>query len=536
MVANSNWEVGPGYRVVPEIINIFSETVDRHVEEGRGDAIAVVSMERHVTFRELQAEASAVAAALRGFAVSKGDRVLVISRNTLAAVTTILAALKIGAVPVLANSMLPANEIDYVLEDCGASVAFAAGSAVNILRQFAQDGRITRLIVLDGPVNSEGEDYSVLVSGGGRVPTVATSASDPAFMVYSSGTTGRPKGIVHGHKWIVTVGDPNVLQMDFNPTDIVSTVGEISFMGNFGHAFIFPLYAGSAIALFAEKVTPSAVLEFFRVLKPTIFLSVPTFYRMMLAEENFTAALRLLPFRFMVSTGEVLGESVWNRWHDETGVKIYEIYGVSEFQTLLSNGPDLPLKPGSLGKPAPGVKVALLDQSLNEVPNGTPGVLMVHRSDPGLFLEYYQDPDRWRQQHRGEWYYTGDVMQVDEDGYYFYLGRQDDLFKSRGYLISPQEIENVLQRHPGVAEVAVVGHPDALTGNAIVAYVVLDASQAPSEALKEEILAFVSQLIAQYKMPKVLNFVGEIPKSPVGKILRRALRGGPQENNTEPAA
>lgn len=397
---------------------------------------------------------------------------------------------------------------------------------MDILRQFLEQGRLTRLVVLDAQANSEEEDFSALVSGGGSLPTESTRASDPAFMVYSSGTTGRPKGIVHGHKWVITVGDPNVLQMEFNPTDIVSTVGEISFMGNFGHAFIFPLYAGSAIALFAERATPSAVLEFFRALKPTIFLSVPTFYRMMLATENFTADLRSLPFRFMVSTGEVLGEAVWNRWHDETGIEIYEIYGVSEFQTLLGNGPALALKPGSLGKSAPGVKVALLDPSLNEVPNGTPGVLMVHRSDPGLFLEYYQDPERWRQQHRDEWYYTGDVMQVDEDGYYYYLGRQDDLFKSRGYLISPQEIENVLQRHPGVAEVAVVGHPDAVTGNAIVAYVVLDASHAPGEDLKDEILDFASRDISHYKLPKALNFVDEIPKSPVGKILRRALRGG----------
>jgi acetyl-CoA synthetase len=343
-------------------------------------------------------------------------------------------------------------------------------------------------------------------------------------MVYSSGTTGRPKGIVHGHKWVVAVGDPGVLQMEFARDDIVSTPGEFSFMGNFGHAFIFPLYAGSAIALFSERVTPASVLEFFSAARPTILLSVPTFYRTMLASTEFLAAIRNYRFRFMISTGEPLGAAVWTRWQQETGVTIYEIYGVSEYQTILANGPSLPLKPGSIGKPAPGVDVALLDESLNRVGPGVSGVFAIRRSDPGLFLEYYRQPERWRAQHRGDWYFTGDVMQVDEDGYYYYLGRQDDLFKSRGYLISPPEIENVLQRNPAIAEVAIIPRPDERIGNTIVACVVLKPGREADAALTDSLIALAKENLAPWKVPQHIEFVPVLPKSPVGKLVRRLLR------------
>jgi acetyl-CoA synthetase len=227
----------------------------------------------------------------------------------------------------------------------------------------------------------------------------------------------------------------------------------------------------------------------------------------------------------MVSTGETLGAAVWQQWHEQTGIPILELYGVSEVQSLLSNSPLMPVRPGSIGKPAPGVKVALLDDRLGEVGPGESGVFAVHRSDPGLFLEYYKQPEKWKAQHRGDWYYTGDVMQVDEDGYYWYLGRGDDLFKSRGYLISPHEVENALQRHPAVAEVAVVPQPDDVVGNIVTAFVLLRAGYETSDALQAEILEAARQHLAPYKLPKSLQFISEMPKSPVGKILRRALRG-----------
>ncbi|MFO1188171.1 MAG: AMP-binding protein [Alphaproteobacteria bacterium] len=521
------WAVGPGYRVYPPQVNMFAEIVDRHVAGGQGDAPAVIWESGRWSFRELQAEAGCMAVGLRSLGLAKGDRVLVRSRNSPQSVAVILAALKIGAIPVLTNSLLAEGEIDYILENSGARMACVPESMAEPVRALLAKGRLDRIVLLEGEARlpTEVTYAGIRRPEGASLPTAETDAMDPAFMLYSSGTTGRPKGIVHAHRWVITLGDPSLLQMTYAPSDVVGTTGEYSFMGNFGHALVFPLYAGAAVAVFGGRVAPDAVHDYYRLTKPTVFVSVPTFYRSMLASPGFTARLRDMGFRFMVSTGEPLGAAVWNRWFDETGITLYEIYGVSEFEVLLSNGPDLTVKPGALGKPAPGVKVALLDASLDEVPAGAQGVLMIHRSDPGLYLGYFRDPVRWKAQHRGEWYYTGDVMRRDEDGYYWYLGRDDDLFKSRGYLISPQEIENVLQRHPAVAEAAVIGEPEERIGYAIIAYVVLKPGHAASDALSLAMIEFVRQNTAPYKAPKALRFIAEMPKNPVGKILRRALRG-----------
>jgi acetyl-CoA synthetase len=521
------WSVGPGYRVYPRTVNICTEILDRHVAEGRGEAPAIVWPDGRWSFSKLQAVVNALAAKARSRGVRKGDRMIVLGRNSPIAVATVLAGFKIGAVPVMLNSLLAESEIDYIIDNSEARVAFAPASNAQALRSLLAKGRLERLFLLQGEAQGpHEEDWSALdQQDTAQVPTEETDAMDPAFMVYSSGTTGRPKGIVHAHRWVITVGDPNVLQMTFGPQDVIATTGEYSFMGNFGHALVFPLYAGASIAVYGDRVTPEGVIEFFRACKPTIFLSVPTFYRSMLAARNFTAELRGASLRFMVSTGETLGAAVWNQWHDETGIEILELYGVSEVQSLVSNSPLLPVKPGSIGKPAPGVKVALLNDSLDEVGPGESGVLAIHRSDPGLFLGYHKQPDKWKAAHRGDWYYTGDVMSRDEEGYYWYLGRGDDLFKSRGYLISPHEVENALQRHPAVAEVAVVPQPDDVLGNVVSAFAVVRTGFTGSDALTKEILDFARQHLAPYKIPKSLQFVSEMPKSPVGKILRRALRG-----------
>jgi acyl-coenzyme A synthetase/AMP-(fatty) acid ligase len=527
----AQWAVGPGYRVYPPRLNIFAEIIDRHVAEGRGDNAALWWSNGRWTFCELQAETSKFAAGLRSLGLQRGDRVILRSRNSARSVVAILATLKLGYVPVLTNSLLTETELDYILDNSDAKVALVADAFAAPLRSLQSKGRLDKLIILDGVAKGAHElSYDdVRQPDQPDQPTADTDAMDPAFMLYSSGTTGRPKGIVHAHRWVVTVGDPSCLQMEFTTSDIVATAGEFSFMGNFGHALIFPLYSGSGLAIFEERVSPEAVLSFLEQSRSTIFVSVPTFYRNMLAAEGFTSALRNKSLRYMVATGEPLGAAVFESWRKETGITIYEIYGVSEFEVLLSNGPGIPVKPGSAGKVAPDVGAKLLNDSLEEVGPNESGVLMIERNDPGLYLGYHKQPDRWRTQHRGNWYYTGDVMRRDEDGYHFYLGREDDLFKSRGYLISPQEIENVLQRHPAVAEAAVIGQPDQLMGNTIAAYVVLKTPYKGSDALSDEIRKFAAEHTSPYKVPRVLTFIGEMPKNPVGKILRRALRASPPD-------
>lgn len=523
----SGWAVDDGYRVYPPRMNITTEVVERHVASGRGQATAVRWQGGRWTFVELKREVDALAAGLARLGVAKGDFILIHSRNLPQSVAAVFAGLKLGAVPTLTASMLTEPELDYILENSGARLALAMGAVATPLRALKARGRLDTLVILDEREAGPGAIAygQVLDQQATDVATADTEAIDPAFMLYSSGTTGKPKGILHAHRWIVTVGDPILVQMKYRADDIVLSPGEYSFMGAFGHAFMFPLYAGAGIATFSGRGTPENAFRCVEELGVTIFSFVPTFYRMALAEPGLRDRFDLASLRFMCTMGEQLGTTVCEQWAEVYGIPLYESYGVAEVEVLVGNGPDYPVKPGSIGRVLPGLKVALLDDELKEVGPGEEGVFMIHRSDPGLYLGYHKQVERWRKQHRGDWYYTGDVMHFDEDGYFWYHGRKDDIFKSRGYLIAPQEIEDVVIKHPAVAEVAVTGIADATRGKTIAAFVKLTAGSRGTDALAREIIAFAGERLARYKVPETVRFVDAIPKNPVGKLLRRALAG-----------
>ena len=524
----TGWVVDDGYRVYPPRMNITTEVVDRHVEEGRGGNVAVHWSGGSWTYQEFQSEINGLAAGLADLGVGKGDFTLIHTRNHPRSSAAVFAAMKLGAVPTLSASMLKEPELEYILENSGARTGIAMDAVSEPLRSLKAKGAFDTLIIVDA-ADGAGADaiaYTDVLKADGDIPTADTDAMDPAFMLYSSGTTGKPKGILHAHRWVITVGDPVLVQMKYQEDDIVLSPGEYSFMGAFGHAFMFPLYGGAGIATLSERGTPENAFKFVEELGVTIFSFVPTFYRMALAEPGLKERFDLSSLRFMCTMGEQLGTTACEQWAEVYGIPLYESYGVAEIEVMIGNGPDYPVKPGSIGKVLPGYRVALLDDELNEVGPGEDGVFMIHRSDPGLYLGYYKQVDRWRKQHRGDWYYTSDVMHCDGDGYFWYHGRQDDIFKSRGYLIAPQEIEDVVLKHPAVAEVAVTGIADETRGKTIAAFVVLAEGNGGSDVLAQTIIEFAGEKLARYKVPETVSFVDAIPKNPVGKLLRRVLAAG----------
>ena len=520
----SNWRAGPGHRVYLPNTNIAREVVDRHVDSGAGDRPAILWDGGRWTYAQLRAEALAFAAGLRALGVARNSKVVIRSRNAPEACVAVLALYYLGAVAVWANSLLTEDELSYIFENSEARFAVTTSALSETLLNLKKRGELDEVIILDRGASEPDRGYDYIKSLGDKsFQPVETSAEDPAFMLYSSGTTGRPKGILHAHRWVVTVGDPARIQMEYATDDVVLTPGEFSFMGTFGHAFMFPLYSGCTIALYSERPVPEQVIGSIAKHGVTIFVSVPTFYRTLLANPGLRDSFAATKLKRVISTGEPLGAAVYEKWMAEYKTPLFDVYGVSEVEVLIGNGPANPVKPGSIGKKLVGMKIALLNDQLEEVEPGEPGVLMIHRSDPGLFLGYYRQPEKWKNQHRGEWYYTGDVMIRDEEGYYWGAGREDDLFKSRGYFISPQEIEDAIIKHPAVAEAAVVGLPDPGIGNRVAAFVVL-RSGSKSENFEEELIAFLRPTLAAFKMPKSVKVMDALPKNPVGKILRRALR------------
>ncbi len=518
-----------GYRVYPPKVNMYAETVGRVIAGGEGARPALVWADSSLTYDALDTEVGRVAAGLLEAGLERGQAILLRSNNQPAYPILVLAAFRIGAVAVMSSSLLQKDEVAYLLENSGARIAAAPAHLAEPLLALVAEGALDKVILIDGQSDLDGvTSYDGLKQAAPIDWTADTDAMDHAFMVYSSGTTGQPKGILHAHRWVITLGDPVVLHNEYEPGDVTLTPGEFSFMGTFGNNLIGPLRAGAAIALYFDRAAPRPVLEAVERFKVTKFLSVPTFYRRVLSESGVEDGIDFSTVRHFISAGESLGSTVPELWAERFALPLFEIYGVSEVMTCMANTHYNTVKWGSMGKGLPGIRMCIMNDRLEPVAPGEQGRLMIHRDDPGMFLCYYKQWDKWQAAHKGEWYDTGDVMRQDEDGYYYYLGRKDDLFKSRGYFISPQEVENALIKHPAVAECAVIGIPDEAYGNRIAAYARLIESEAVSDdiaadELAANILADVGERLAPYKVPKSLTFVDEVPKNAVGKILRRAL-------------
>jgi benzoate-CoA ligase len=515
------WVVPPGYRVVPPRVNIAREILDLPTAEA-GDAVAITWDGGSLTYGALADKVARCAAGLVRRGVQRGHPVILRGRNTIELCVCAIALWKLGALVVWTYSRLTEAELAFIVEDSGARIALAVGEPAQAAQALAASGVLQTAIALDEMVDGVSA-FDRLLAGDAQAGTADTGALEPAFMLYSSGTTGKPKAIVHGHRWIHSMGDIVRLHMGYEPGDVAMSPGEYAFMATLGHCFLGPLASGATVALYSGSLAPQAVLTAIARHRVSKFMAVPTFFRTALAAGMNPQSASLDRVEAWICGGEALEAAVAERWEQVFGRPLYNVYGISEAQLLIGNCAAHPVKAGSLGKAMPGLKLAVLDDALEPVPPGSPGRLCLHRDDPGMFLSYGNAWDRWRKAHRGEWYETGDVVSRDVDGYYWYLGRSDDLFKTRGMLVSPPEVESVLSRHDAIAEVAVIGQPDDRIGFTVEAHVVLKPGFAETEETRAAILALARDALAAHKVPERIVFTAELPKSLVGKILRRAL-------------
>ena len=514
---------GHNYRVVPEKLNLAQNVLDDSIERGYGSQTALVGEFGVVTYESLQQRVNAVAAGLLDLGLKRGDLVLIRMSNSAAFAVAFLAAVRLGVIPVLVNSLLTAVELTAVLDQTRPLLVFtevARSDAVRDLRGSA----LFKHVVCAGEAEGNEIPFAALeTKSSTAIVTANTRSDEPAFIVYTSGTTGKPKGIVHAHRWIVALGDLNRYRLPPQENDVVMATGEWSFISALGHNLLFPLRNGVTGAILPGRATAENVLTAVEKFKVTVLHCVATVYRRLLAMPEFEKRHDLKSLRCSHSTGEALHEATYNEWRRRVGSELYEHYGVSEYQLVIGNGVRDPVKPGSVGKPLPGVGVAILDDELKPVPIGELGQFAISTSDPGLFLGYYKDRERTEAVIRNGWYLTGDLAYQDSAGYFYIAGRRDDCFKSRGIFISPTEIENSLQKHPAIIEAAVVPVPDSDIGNKIHAIVVLADGYTPSADFAQSIRESLRSQIAPYKIPHHIEFTESLPKSAIGKILRGEL-------------
>lgn len=512
-----------GYRQIPERMNIAGELIDRIDERGYADRTAFVWDGGEISFSEFARRVNRLAHGLSEFGIKPGMPVLVRMHNCVEFAETVQALLKIGALPVLQNSLLGEEEVDYVIGHSDAAAAVTLSSLAEPLLNL-KDKLPAGIVTANGNIDGSAR-YEDLIAGApdSSFPTADTASNDPAFFVYTSGTTGRPKGIVHAHRWVIALGDSNSYRLPPKQGDRAYATGEWSFISALGHNVMFPLRNGVTGVILRDRPSPENVLRTIQDHKVTLMYSVATVYRRILAISEVENEYDLSSLRGCNATGEALEAATWQEFKDRVGCDIWEHYGVSEMQMVLGQGPLQQVVPGSIGVPIPGTDVAVLDDDYNEIADGEIGHFLIASNNPGFFLGYHKDPEKTAEVVHDGWYHTGDLASRDADGYYRIAGRSDDCFKSRGIFISPYEIENVLRQHPAIAEACIVPLADAEIGNRIRAVCVLKDGIPTTEETSENIRQSVRSRIAPYKTPHIVEFMDALPKSPVGKVLRREL-------------
>ena len=487
------------------------------------------------TFWDLQREANRLSNVLAGLGVNRGDKVALMLPQRRETVVAHVAVYQMGAVTVPLSFLFGPDALEYRLENSEARVAMVdPQSAPNLAPIRARLPGLTHVIGVAGACGDGLLDYDAVVGAAPpRFAPVATRADDPAIIVYTSGTTGPPKGALLAHRCLL--GNlPGFVHShnDFpQPGDLFWSPADWAWTGGLMDALLPTLYFGQPIVGYRGRFDPERafrLMDKYQIRNSFLF---PTAMKLMMKafprpRERFDVNLRSI-----MSAGEAVGTTVFAWAEEALGVTVNEMFGQTEMNYIVGNSHTFwPAKPGSMGRPYPGHRVAVIDDAGFETPRDEPGEVAIHRiapdgtPDPVFFLEYFKNPEGTRRKFSGEWCGTGDVATMDADGYLWYQGRADDVFKVAGYRVGPSEIENCIVRHPAVANAAIVPSPDETRGNVVKAYIVLAAGHAPSKALEDDIQQHVRKFLAPYEYPKEIEFIDELPMTTTGKVQRKVLR------------
>jgi benzoate-CoA ligase family protein len=515
---------------IPKKYNIGTDVIDKHASSKNRNKVALywenaTGQTAQYTFGDLKILTNKFGNVLKKLGLKKGDRFLIRLPNISAFQISFLGGVKIGAVPIPSSVMFREHEVEYRINDSLAVAVITTPKYAKEVHAVKKNCKTLKHIIIVGDAQEGEVSYDALMKDSSKnLDVEPTKSTDMAFFCYTSGTTGNPKGAVHLHRW-VPGNDPSVLFWQHAlETDIIAHTGDLNWIYPLGNGFLYAWRWGVSTFVYEGKFDAVHWFELLEKYRVTNLASVPTAYRMFLTVKDAEKTYDLSALRHCISAGEPLNPEVIKEWKRRFGLDAYDGIGMTEIMVYVSNMRDMKIKLGSCGKPQPGHVCALVDEAGKPVLLGDSGVLAVKKTDPGLFKEYWNKAEKTAESFKNEWFFSGDVLYQDEEGYYWFSGRNDDLIKASGYRISPFEVESAIISHPDVLECAVVASPDSMRGTIIKAFVVLRDKKMGSEELVKEIQEHTKKVAAPYKYPREIDFVTELPKTQSGKIKRKELR------------
>lgn len=518
---------------IPEYFNIGVACTDAHRGTRLEDRTAMI-VEDHtagtstITFGKLADRTDRFAQLLRNLEVEAGERVLIRLPNSLDYPTAFLGAMKRGAIAVPTSTLLVADEVRYLAEDSTASVLVTDKSMWPDLSLELDQVDSLKHVLLSG----EGEmpqssghlqlhDLDAGLQGIAQCqPPQQTRASDPAYLVYTSGTTGHPKGVLHAHRAMIGRTPARTHWFDFKDEERIMHSGKFNWTYVLGSGLMDPLYNGKTVIVHEGPNDATLWPRLIAKHQCTIFIGVPTIYRQIIQKTDFSAT-DVPSLRHCMSAGEHLSDEMLSAWRDRFGMDVYEAIGMSELSYYISQNIYQPIRPGAAGFPQPGHDVRLLDANLEEVAQGEEGMISIPDSDPGLFIRYWNLPEETAKVRQGGWFLTGDYARRDDQGYIWFLGRRDDIINTFGYRVSPHEVERVMKTHPEIADCVAIGQEVGKDKTLVSACVILQPGSTTSE---QQLLAFGEEHLAGYKRPKVVHIMSDYPRTKNGKVLRNQLK------------
>jgi benzoate-CoA ligase family protein len=503
------------------IFNVAVRFIDHHVEAGRGNSVAIqTATGQRFTYAQLAEHVNHAGAALLKLGLAPGDRLLMAVKDSPIFLFTFWGAIKAGIIPIAVNTLIAEKDYRFLIEDSECAAVIYSTELTTVMRTAFASAKHRPSICM--AAEGKGSLSELMLEVEPSLVAAETDANTECFWLYSSGSTGNPKGVVHEHKDMVATSEFFGRRIaGITEQDVVYSSSKLFFSYGFGGGMTFPLWAGASTVLCDEKTSPDMVVQIIKEFKPTVFFCVPTLYGQLLHKTSATAS-DLDSIRRAISAGEALPAPVFHEFKERFQIEILDGIGSTEaLHIFVSNRPD-DIAPGTSGRPLPGYDVKIVDDEGEEVAEGEIGTLWVKGESTARC--YWRNPEKTASTMIGKWLNTGDMYHIDEQGYYVNAGRGDDMLKVGGMWCSPLEIESCLLGHEAVLEAAVVGRKDDAGMTKPDAYIVLNDSVEQCDELSSELHDFCKANLAGFKYPRWFNFVDELPKTVTGKIQRYKLR------------